>query len=79
LSFAVHFSSTLPYFQMANATAQVTTNMPTMTKPAVLMLNFSMKFQKLPWMCSSIGSRPNISIVPMNRQIATDRPVIARL
>ncbi len=56
--------------------------MPTITKPAVLMLKLYMKPQKplvwlTPW--TSSGTRLSVSIPPMNKQIATDRPVMARL
>ena len=48
LSLADHFSSTWAYFQIASATAQVVTNIPTITNPAALMLKLAMKFQNEP-------------------------------
>jgi len=54
-------------------------NMATIMKPAVLILNPDISFQKWPFQCSSTGSRPSTSIVPMKKQIATERPVMARL
>ena len=41
-SLALHFSSTLPNLQNASAATQQPTNMPTITKPALLMSKTSM-------------------------------------
>ena len=79
VSLADHFSSTWPYLQIVRALTQVTTNMPTMMNPAVLMLKLAIAFQKLPWRCSSVGNKPSTSMVPITKQMATDRPVMARL
>ena len=71
-----------PNRQMSTAASHVTTNIPAMTNPAVLMLKWSTTAQK-PRVRSrppiSRGSRPRASIPPMAKQIATDRPVMARL
>jgi len=56
----------------------VTTNIPAMTNPALLMLKCSTTPQK-PWVPISWASRPRASIPPMAKQIATDSPVMARL
>ena len=67
---------------MSRAASQVTRNSPTITNPAVLMLNRDIKPQKpavrlSPWI--SCGSRLRASTAPMTKQIATDSPVMARL
>ena len=71
-----------PNRQMSTAASQVAMNNPAMTNPAVLMLKCSMTAQK-PWVRLrppiSWGSRPRASIPPMAKQIATDRPVMAKL
>ena len=71
-----------PKRQIDRAAAQVTMNMPTMMNPAVLMLKLYMMPQKpLCWLrpLISYGSRPRVSIPAMNRQTATESPVIAML
>jgi len=54
-----------------------------MTNPAVLMLKFSMKFQNESCTWRSMRSSPRTSMVPMMKQMmkqmAIDRPVLARL
>ena len=64
---------------MARATIQVTTNTPTMTKPAELMLNPARKSQNEPSRWAFWAIRPRISIAPMNTATNTDRPVIVML
>src|ERR1039458_4109114 len=62
----------LPEAPESSAAAQVTTNTPTMMKPAALMLNPAMLVQNRPRRCSSVGRSPSTSMVPMKRQMATD-------
>ncbi len=64
---------------MSTAPNHVTTNMATMIMPALLMSNPDMNRQNEPFQWSSWGKRPKTSMAPMKKQIATDRPVIARL
>jgi hypothetical protein len=61
------------------AIAQVITNIPTITKPIVLMLMFSSHFQYEPESPSSEPTSPPSSMVPMTSATATDRPMIAGL
>ena len=68
-----------PKRQISSAAAQVTTNRPTIMNPAVLMSKPAMYLQNGPFRCSSMGSRPSTSMVPIRKQIATDSPVMARL
>jgi hypothetical protein len=58
--------------QIRRAASQVRTNMPTITKPAVLRLKLVTKAM---W----AGSRLRVSRAPTKKQMATDRPVMARL
>ncbi len=64
---------------MASATIQVTTNMPTMTKPALLILKSAMNAQNPPLRLYSLPISPRISMVPTNRATNTDSPVMVRL
>src|SRR5262249_35090300 len=74
-----HFCSIFPKCQMDMATAQVTTKIPTMTNPALLMLKVPMKVQNPPARPYSWPIRPRISMVPMNNATNTDSPVMVRL
>jgi hypothetical protein len=67
---------------MSRAASQVARNRPTITNPAVLMLNRDTRPQKpvvrlSPWI--SCGSRLRTSMAPTTKQIPTDSPVTARL
>ena len=75
----LHFSSIRAYRQIDRAITQVTTNMPTITKPRKLMSMFSNQFQNEPDRFSSEPTNPPSSIVPITTATATDRPVIVML
>ena len=59
--------------------AQVTTNTPTMMKPAVLMLKFARNDQNDPFRFEFWATKPSNSIAPMNTATNTDRPVMVML
>src|SRR5215469_8463702 len=74
-----HFCSILPKCQTDRATAQVSTNTPTTTKPALLMSKLPMNVQNRPPRRYSCSMRPRISTVPMKKATNTDSPVMVRL
>jgi len=68
---------------MSRAASQVTRNSPTITNPAVLMLNRDIKPQKAGGAAESVDllrqQAQGLDPRPMTKQIATDSPVMARL
>src|SRR5580704_15735092 len=76
---APHFCSILPKCHTASATAQVTTNTPTTTNPALLMLKPARNDQKVPLRSAFCAISPSTSTPPMNTATNTESPVMVRL
>src|SRR5579875_1887264 len=74
-----HRASMRPKRQTESAIVQVTTNIPTMTNPALLTSNLSNHVHVLPLQFSSDGSNPSISIVPITNATPTESAVIVIL
>src|SRR5271166_5120030 len=74
-----HFSSKRPKRHTSSATAQVRTNMPTMTKPTALRSRPPIQSQNGPCQPSCPANKPSSSMLPINSATATDSPVMVML